>query len=76
MASKVKRHFRAEQRMKKETAKKKRYAKHYKRAGPKYAMTYAQWSKEGEKQIYFKGAAFRKPTVEARLRESRTKWGK
>ena len=67
MASKVKRHFRAEQRMKKETAKKKRYAEHYKKAG-KHAMTYAQWEKKGEKPVYFKGV--RKKSDEARLREA------
>ncbi len=68
MAGKVKRHFRAEQRMAKETAKKKRYAKHYKKAGPKHAMTYAEWSKKGEQPVYFKGV--RKGTAEAQLREA------
>ena len=67
MAGKVKRHFRAEQRMKKETASKKAYAKHYAKAG-KHAMTYAQWQKEGSKPVYFKGV--RKGTVEAQLREA------
>lgn len=71
MAGKIKRHFRAEQRMKKETASKKRYAKHYKKAGPKYAMTYAEWQKKGEQPTYFKGAGLRRPTTEAKLREAR-----
>lgn len=70
MAGKVKRHFRAKQRMAKETASKKRYAEHYKKAGPKHAMTYAQWSKEGEKPTYFKGAGLRRKSVEAQLREA------
>jgi len=67
MAGKVKRHFRAEQRMKKETASKKAYAKHYAKAG-KHAMTYAQWQKEGSKPVYFKGV--RKKSEEAQLREA------
>jgi len=71
MAGKVKRHFRAKQKMAKETASKKRYAEHYKKAGPKYAMTYAQWKKEGEQPTYFKGTKFRRKTPEARLREAR-----
>jgi len=73
MASKVKRHFRAKQRMAKETASEKRYAEHYKKAGPKHAMTYAQWQKKGEKPTYFKGTGFRRPTTEARLREARVR---
>lgn len=54
--------------MKKETARKKRYLKHYKKAGPKHAMSYAQWLKAGEKPVYFKGV--RKGTIESRLREA------
>ncbi len=73
MAGKVKRHFRAEQRMKKETASKKRYAEHYKKAGPKHAMSYAEWKKKGEKPTYFKLKKLRRPTVEARLREARVR---
>lgn len=57
-------------RAKKETARKKRYLKHYKKAGPRSAMTYAQWIKSGEEQAYFKGAGGRKGTVEAQLREA------
>ena len=57
-------------RMKKETARKKRYLRHYKEAGPKHALSYAQWLKEGEESVYFKGAAGRKRTVEAQLREA------
>lgn len=68
MKSKVKRRFRAGQRMKKETASKKRYAEHYKKAGPKYAMTYAEWQKKGKEPVYFKGV--KKKTVEAQLREA------
>jgi hypothetical protein len=55
-------------RAKKETASKKRYLEHYKKAGSK-ALTYAQWKKEGEEPTYFKGPKHRKKTVEARLRE-------
>lgn len=69
MARKVKRHFRAEQRMKKETAQKKQYAEHYKKAGPKHAMTYVEWLKKGKQPTYFKGMPKRK-TAEARLREA------
>jgi len=67
MKSKVKRHFRARQKMEKETASKKAYAKHYAKAG-KHAMTYAQWEKEGSKPVYFKGV--RKKSEEAQLREA------
>ncbi len=47
-------------RLDRETAKKKLYAKHYKKAGPKYAMTYANWLKKG------------RGSTEAQLRESHT----
>ena len=57
-------------RRKKETARKKRYLRHYKEAGPKHAMTYAQWMKGGEESVYFKGAGGKKRTVEAQLREA------
>ena len=56
-------------RMKKETESKKRYLKHYKKAG-RNALTYAQWKKQGEQPTYFKGAGLRRKTVEARLREA------
>lgn len=71
MKSKVQRRFRAEARIKKEVASKKAYAKHYKKAGPKHAFTYAQWLKKGEEPVYFKGV--RKKSAEARLREARIK---
>jgi len=71
LKGKIKRRFRAEQRMAKETASKKRYAKHYAKAGPRYAMTYAQWKKEGEEPVYFKG--IRKSSAKARLREARVR---
>ena len=74
MAGKVKRHFRAKQRMEKETASKKRYAEHYKKAGPEHAMTYSQWKKKGEQPTYFKGKGFRRKTVEAQLREAQQTW--
>lgn len=57
-------------RAKRETASKKRYLEHYKKAGKHHAMTYAKWKKEGEQPTYFKGAKFRRKTVEARLREA------
>ena len=57
-------------RAKKETARKKRYLRHYREAGPKHALSYAQWLKEGEEPVYFKGAGGRKRTVEAQLREA------
>ena len=57
-------------RMKKETESKERYLKHYKTAGPKHAMTYAQWKKEGEEHLYYKLPRLRRKSVEARLRES------
>lgn len=56
-------------RMKRETARKKRYLQHYKKAG-KHALTYAQWVKEGESPTYYKGAGGRARTVEAQLREA------
>ena len=56
-------------RAKKETASKERYLKHYKKAG-KSALTYAQWKKQGEQSTYFKGAGFKRKTVEAQLREA------
>ena len=68
MKSKVQRRFRAEARIKKEVASKKEYAAHYKKAGPKHAMTYAAWQKKGKQSVYFKGA--KKKSVEARLREA------
>lgn len=71
LKGKVQRRFRAKQRMAKETASKKRYAEHYKKAGPKHAMTYAQWLKKGEEPVYFKN--IKKKSVEARLREARIK---
>lgn len=60
----------AKRNRRKETASKKRYLKHFKEAGTKHAMTYAKWKKEGEQPTYFKGAKFRRKTVEARLREA------
>lgn len=57
-------------RMKKETARKKRYLQHYKKAGPKHAMTYVEWQKKGEQSTYFKGAGGKARTVEAQLREA------
>ena len=69
LKGKVKRRFRAEQRIKKEVASKKEYAEHYKKAGPKHAMTYAQWLKKGKQPTYFKG--FAKKSVEAQMREAR-----
>jgi len=57
-------------RMKKETARKKRYLQHFKRAGAKNAMTYVEWQKIGESPTYFKGAGGRARTVEAQLREA------
>lgn len=59
--------FRRRIRMEKETAKKKRYLQHYKKAGKK-AMTYVEWMKKGEKPVYFRGV--HKPTVGAQLREA------
>lgn len=59
--------------MKKEEARQKRYAKHYKKAGPKHAMTYAQWKKKGEKPTYFRLKGLKRPTTEARLREARVR---
>jgi len=56
-------------RRKKETASKKRYLEHYKKAG-KDAMTYVQWKKEGEQPTYFKGVGLRRGSVEAQLREA------
>lgn len=58
LKGKVQRRFRAKQRMIKGTAKQNRYAKHYKAAGPKYAMTYVEWSKKGGR------------STEAQLREA------
>ena len=52
-----------------ETRKKKRYLEHFKKAGPKNAMTYSEWSKKGEQSTYFKGLPKRK-TAEARMREA------
>lgn len=71
MAKKVKRHFRAKQRIAKETASKKEYAEHYKKAGPKHAMTYAEWLKKGKQPTYFKLKKLRRKTAEARMREAR-----
>lgn len=68
LKGKVKRRFRAEQRMKKETASKKEYAKHYKKAGSRHAMTYAEWLKKGKQPVYFKGV--KKKSAEARMREA------
>ena len=61
--------FLKKSRMKRETARKKRYLQHYKKAG-KSAMTYAQWIKEGEASTYYKGAGGKRRTVEAQLREA------
>ena len=61
--------FRRRIRMLKETARKQRYLQHYKKAGAK-ALTYAQFIKSGEQPTYFKGAGFRRKSVEARLREA------
>ena len=68
LKGKVQRRFRAEAKIKKEVASKKEYAKHYKKAGPKHAMTYAQWLKKGKQPTYFKG--FAKKSAEAKLREA------
>lgn len=57
-------------RAKKETARKQRYLKHYKEAGPKHALSYAQWKEKGEQPTYFKGAGMKRGTVEAQLREA------
>jgi len=57
-------------RMKRETARKKRYLQHFKKAGPKHAMTYVEWQKKGESSTYFKGAGGKTRTVEAQLREA------
>lgn len=57
-------------RMKRETARKKRYLQHFKRAGAKNAMTYVEWQKKGESPTYFKGAGGKARTVEAQLREA------
>lgn len=54
--------------LKKDTARKRRYLKHFKKVGSKKAMTYGEWVKKGEKGVYFKGV--KKPTVESRLREA------
>lgn len=70
LKGRVQRRFRAEQRIKKEVASKKEYARHYKKAGPKHAMTYAQWLKKEKESVYFKGAGGKKKTVEAQLREA------
>ena len=67
MKGKIKRHFRARQKMEKETASKKAYAKHYAKAG-KHAMTYAQWQKKGTKPVYLRGV--RKKSEEALMREA------
>lgn len=64
----IKRRFRMEARLKKEAARKKEYLKHYAKAGPAHAMTYAQWQKKGKKPAYFKG--IEKKSEEARLREA------
>lgn len=56
--------------LKKETAKKKRYLKHFKAAGVKHAMTYGEWMKKGETHSYFKVPALRRKSMEARMRES------
>lgn len=71
MKSKVQRRFRAEARIKKEVASKKEYATHYKKAGPKHAMTYAEWKKKGKRSVYF--GRTKKRSVEAGLREARIK---
>ncbi len=70
LKKKVKTSFRVKQRLAKETASKKRYAKHYAKAGSKHAMTYAEWSKKGEQPTYFKGAGLKRKSVEAQLREA------
>lgn len=57
-------------RAKRETARKKRYLQHYKKAGKHHAMTYAQWIKEGQKTAYY-GKSKKGKTVEAQLRELR-----
>ncbi len=51
-----------------ETRKKKRYLEHFKKAGPKNAMTYVEWMKKGESPVYFKG--IKKKSAEARMREA------
>jgi len=56
--------------LEKETAKKKEYAKHYKKAGKHHAFSYAQWLEKGREPVYFRGIS--KPTVEAQMREART----
>jgi len=68
MKSKVQRRFRVEAKIKKEVASKKEYAKHYKKAGLKHAMTYAEWLKKGKQPVYFRGV--KKKSAEALLREA------
>lgn len=55
-------------RLKRDTAKKKRYLKHFKTAGVKHAMTYGEWTKKGESPAYFKG--IKRKSLEAQFRES------
>lgn len=57
-------------RMEKETEQKKRYAEHFKKAGPKYAKTYVEWVK-GEKEPKGKKIAYygqKRETADAILR--------
>ena len=51
--------------LEKETAKKKEYLKHYKKAG-RHAMTYAQWLKKGKESVYIG----KRKSAEARMREA------
>ena len=55
--------------LEKETARKREYLKHYKKAGPEYAFSYAQWLEKGREPVYFRGIS--KPTIEAQMREAR-----
>lgn len=52
--------------LEKDTAKKKEYLKHYKKAGKHQAMTYAQWLKKGKESVYFG----KRKSPEARMREA------
>jgi len=69
LLKRLRRSSRKTKKLEKETAKKRRYLEHYKKAGPHHAFTFAQWLEKGEQPVYFKG--IRQPTAEAKLRESR-----
>lgn len=61
--------FRRRIRMEKETARKKEYLKHYKKAGKHHAFSYAQWLEKGKTPAYFKGMGGK--STETQLREAR-----